>query len=74
MPSMNEPINDPLRTYRTAGYSDTEKFKVLKVQNAGRCGDIADGVVFQHDNDGAWVLDFKDLEDIYLLAKEARRL
>jgi hypothetical protein len=65
------------RTYllfRTEGYSLTDEMRVrqLKVSETGSSGTIRDGVAFEHDNDGWWVLSFKDLESIYLAAKKAR--
>jgi hypothetical protein len=66
--------------FLTAGYSICERLnvyprrKVLKVnpQTGAKCGIIEDGVVFEHDNDGKWVLSFSDLEKIYLRAKELK--
>lgn len=37
-----------------------------------RCGDIEDGVGFNHAGEGGWVISFKDLERLYELAKQAR--
>jgi hypothetical protein len=63
--------------FRTAGYSHMESLKVwphsrvsVNPQPGTKCGSIEDGVVFQHDQEGAWVLSFADLEKIYLRAKE----
>ena len=36
------------------------------------CGSIADGVSFQHGEQGCWVVRFKDLEAAYLAAKKER--
>jgi len=44
-----------------------------------RCGSILDGVSFAHcghnpeDWEGTWVIQFKDLERMYLAAKRVRR-
>jgi hypothetical protein len=37
-----------------------------------RCGEITDGVAFAHGKEGGWVIDFADLERVYLAAKEKR--
>ncbi len=37
-----------------------------------RCGDITDGVSFEHGNQGCWLISFAALEQIYLEAKKAR--
>lgn len=67
--------------FRTAGYSDNEVLRVdvkprqLSVDvGPASCGVISDGIMFRHDQEGEWVLDFADLEKIYLAAKSVRAL
>ena len=54
----------------TAGYSRRDQLTA----NVGRaeCGQIKDGVGFEHDSSGGWVVAFADLERIYLANKAFR--
>lgn len=56
---------------RTAGYSGNGD---LWFHPGPRlCGEITDGVSFEHDDEGPWVLSFLDLEACYLAARQARK-
>lgn len=60
----------PLR-FKTAGYSSEDLLTCDYLES--RCGDIEDGIGLKHDDDdGGWVLAFKDLERLYFAAKKAR--
>ena len=58
-------------TFHTAGYSHLDVLKVWPNPEA-QCGTITDGLALQHDDGGAWVLSFADLEKIYLRAKQLK--
>ena len=55
---------------KVAGHS--EPFLIF---DPGRwqCGTIIDGVSLEHGTQGGWVIAFRDLEKMYLRAKEARK-
>lgn len=44
----------------------------LRFHAWSRCGSIQDGVGFAIGNEGGWVIEFKDLEQMYHAAKAAR--
>jgi hypothetical protein len=56
--------------FKTAGYSVTNNLHFSP--GPSHCGRVKDGVVLEHDNEGGWLLAFKDLEKMYLAAKAAR--
>jgi len=62
-----------------------EQIETLDIETAGhthedlhinvgscKCGNITDGVLFEHGDTGAWLIDYVDLERIYLAAKAWR--
>ena len=55
--------------FKVAGYSERERLRVWPTPFS-QCGNIKDGILLAHDDDGPWVLSFGDLERIYLRAKE----
>jgi hypothetical protein len=57
-------------TIKTAGYLTPDDLHVSV--GPVQCGEITDGVCFEHNKDGAWVIDFADLRMIYIRAKQAR--
>ena len=59
------------RKAKTAGYGGFER--LFYDIGPWSCGRIQDGISFRHGYlEGDWVVDFKDLEKIYLKAKEIR--
>jgi hypothetical protein len=54
---------------KTAGHTNDDLCVRISVS---RCGKITDGVSFSHGNEGCWVVDFADLERIYLANKAFR--
>jgi len=54
----------------TAGYSGR-----LLYFKAGpcECGRITNGVSFEHNNEGCWVIDYKDLSEMFKLAQITRQ-
>lgn len=62
--------NEEIIRLKTAGFSETEDLSFSP--GPARCGNINDGVIFWHGEDGAWTLNFADLEKCYLLARAAR--
>lgn len=57
-------------TFKTAGYSMQGALHFSPGPTT--CGEITDGVVLEHDNEGGWVLDFKDLKAMYEAAAASR--
>ena len=57
-------------TVKSAGYSIQGDLHFHP--GPSTCGDITDGVVFEHDNEGGWLISFASLEALYLAAKAAR--
>lgn len=57
---------------RTQGYSSKDSLTVYP--EGGQCGSIKDGIAFEHDRQGPWVISFEDLGRIYRAAVKARKL
>jgi len=55
---------------KTAGYGGGNK--LFYDTGPWECSKIVDGVSFEHNNEGGWVIGFKDLEKIYLEARNIR--
>ncbi len=60
--------------YELAGYSGKPDGEKLYFKpDVHECGEIKDGVIFQHHKDrGCWVMAFRDLEHMYNLARDER--
>ena len=63
------------------------KFEVYEIEMAGHtkdhfyfepgptaCGEIEDGIAFEFDNDGGWVVPFSELEAMYLASVKVREV
>lgn len=56
--------------FETAGFGSGDR---LGFRPTARCGKISDGVAFEHNRQGGWLLSFADLKRAYLLAKKHRQ-
>ena len=70
MPKMKETAYFTYLT-KTAGYNDGN---ILEFDPAFHsCMDIKNGVAFQHNREGWWVIDYKDLCEMHRLASKFRK-
>lgn len=56
--------------YKTEGYTGDNNLTFYPYPSS--CGSIDDGVAFEHNDEGLWVLSFTALQDMYLAAREVR--
>ena len=59
-----------MKEFKSAGFGGNEELTFSP--EVMSCGHIRDGVIFEHNDDGPWIMSFLDLETAYMMAKAQR--